>query len=670
MDLPCLERLVGEELGRCRMMEHPRTSKRFKKLDEDLGGLLITAVENNAIDSVDRLLRCGADVNASRFVKGKRLRAIDISFSRKYRLIAKLLLERDTMMPDIGRWELEDFLLSMAEEFGSIEELFKKRDDFHEKVKKGDLAGMTDALSGKDFPSGHRYWIDRNGNSALYVALCEGKNEVFALLKSRNFDSLNSEKRKAEIILKGRRRDLDSVLGKQFEALKSRHLLQMESITLTRKGEEDREMSISPQAFYEAAHEVPEARLLMQCLQYDPDLEVIFDLDREDITCLCSRSTAGVPGMFDQDLNRIYVSGMLDTWSDTVSNLVHEMAHAALLVFFKNGGLPYREGDEDKKLQYNQISSAILRKENIEQCNEIIRRIEGYPEEHHPYELIVRIPEIITKLRIEGKFAENGEPWRSKNEKALFHFYRECVEKAITSWIKTKPSENQFSSLSSPPREVIEINNLTMPEPEYNKHNGIRYLQESNLAFAVSHLQASVKNLVVMDWEKMLEVRRTLEINVKRGYIESLAVVLDDGTAASLCTNSRKCGEDCPAFHFSQIKDYVILIVPKSFSAIKGNKDIEYKREHLSGGKNECILEGKVISQGRDVTFKEMIGFVEDGVEVESTLNSNTDSGVFTWIMEGNMITCGSELKPFREMRTDDFCGHHPEILGECKMVM
>ncbi|XP_046392769.1 uncharacterized protein LOC124160778 isoform X1 [Ischnura elegans] len=236
-------------------------------------------------------------------LKGKRLRAIDISVSKKYQLITKLLLERGTMMPDIDRWELEDFLLSMADELGSIEDLFKKRDDFHEKVKKGDLAGVTEALSGKDFPSGHRYWIDRNGNSALYVVLCEGKNEVFALLKSRNFDFLNSEKRKAEIILKGRHRDLNSVLGRQFEALKSRHLLQMESITLMRKGEEDREMSISPQAIYEAADEVPEARLLMRCLQYDPDLEVIFDLHRKDINCFCSRSTAGVPGMFDPDLN-------------------------------------------------------------------------------------------------------------------------------------------------------------------------------------------------------------------------------------------------------------------------------------------------------------------------------------------------------------------------------
>ncbi|XP_046403924.1 uncharacterized protein LOC124169378 [Ischnura elegans] len=671
MELSSLEDLLEVKYAACggRVVLPRDAWERLKeRTDADGTTLLMKAARDGSRECVELLLWCGVDVNEKRRVEGAPERAIEFAIDRGHCSIVKILLQWDSILPDPLTMALCDKLHSIEEVDETVRELLLERNELHERVRRGDLQEIKEILSHLDDQnrSGPRYWVDENGCSLLYSAAIYRRHDIWALLKSRKFEYLEKEIGKINTMFRDDefRCQFDRAMGKYFTEVDDCHIHKLLSKTKVRGGCDDAELKI--QKIYHDANKVPEARLLMECLQDDPYLEVIFDLERSDITCVYSWSTSAVRGVTDPKLKRVYASASLETHTQVVSNFVHELCHRVLYNVFMNCGLPYKNTDCETIIVYDEIASTILFRENLKYCNEVIKLVKLYPEETQHQELIVRVPEILTKHKLDGMGGKS--PWMTQNEENLASFYSFCVEPEIRRFIAANharlfiPTVDLFSHpelLSKQKKNYAQV--AEIETPKFSSHHGVRFLQVSNLTLGVNHLEKTCKNLVAVDWSVFAKSETYFETNLMRGNIPDLAIVWDEEMGSSFCEDPGWCRKSCPANRFQKHEQYVVLLIPKDFNVHQHHAPIDYMWEHLSEETKSWVLCRHVNFQGRDVVLKDVISGAMGNEQGDASMNALVDEQDVSWLIDRDTLTFGGQLETDLAKRRHNLLRQNPQ---------
>ncbi|XP_046404301.1 uncharacterized protein LOC124169677 [Ischnura elegans] len=675
MDLPWLEELLGvkyDPQGSGLVLPQDAWDCIKKEIDPDDGTtLLMRAARDGTTECVELLLRCGVDVNENRYIDGEYCdddvprRALDFAVDEGNWRIVEILLRWDSILPDSD--ELKEKFEETIDRDEGIKKVFSEREEL---LKSGDISAIEerlnreDATFGRENRSGPRYWVDCEGGSMLLAAaLQKERHEVWAFLRSRNFEFLEKEAGIVESYFRdeGQRCKFDLALGKYFVEVEDSHVYKLMSRTRVRGAKDETRSKILK--IYQDANKVPEARLLMQCLQDYPHFEVVFDLERSDIACVYSQATAEVRGVMDARLDRVYASACLEPYSDVVSNLIHEFCHRVLDIVFRNHGLPYTKSDHEKEIAYRNIFSDFS-EGNFEKCNEIIQRV-GYYSNHQLQELIVRVPEIITKHTLEKHVVESG-PWSNDEEKNLYTFYSTHVVPEIEKVIaanKVKPCIPIVDLLSHPGllskhrKQYAQVDKIK--EPDICFHHDVRFLQVSNLTLGVSHLEKSFDNIVVVDWSVFLSSKTYFNSQLGRGYFDNLAVVWDKGKDSAFCDKAVCCVKSCPAHDFRNYAKCIIVLVPKEFNTRHESKPIGYSWENLAEETKVWILERRVCFQGRDVLLRDMILSVVGNEDVDSKFNALIGDDDLSVLIDRETCAFGRDLlSELAERRTKLMRGH------------
>ncbi|XP_046385168.1 uncharacterized protein LOC124155419 [Ischnura elegans] len=641
MDLAWLEEHLGVKLSSCserQVLPIDRWQWLAEQTDSDGTTLLMKAAKEGAADCVELLLRCGADVNESRSIDYEKRRALDFAIKRDHPRVVEILLKWDSIIPDSSSEELRDKLRSMREKDAGIKEFFEERDKFHELVRKGVITKVKEITDGRN-TSGPKYWVNSDGQSPLYTAAKGGKHDVWIFLLSSKFESLGTEEFEIEFL---KNENFDRAMGKYLAEFEDVHLLKLLSRSKVRGGSEKTRLRIED--IYLEANEVAEAKLLMQCLENDSNLEIVFELDRPDIKNVYSKSTDKVLGVMDPRLHRVYVSAGQESHSRVVSTLIHEFCHRVMYNVFMNNGLPYRANDLEMMNAYNKIFSKIMSPKNIKKCDPIIQLVGGYDKMVQQHELIVRIPEIITKRTIDN---EGGGMWKNEFEQELNDYYHNHVEKNIYEFVASNKKKAFIPAidLSSFP-ELLSKHTKNhaqigeMEQPKMSLHHGVKYVIVSDLSLGVSHMEKSRKGAMTVDLSVFERSRTYFETQLRRGYLLNLVVVWNKKT--DLCHNTPSCS--CSASVFRRHKEWVTLIVPKDLKSSDGEESVEYKWKNLSEGTKDWILNHHVNFQSNNLRLKDLLEGLMSNNEAESTLSTIISPMDISMIIQKGTYSLGNDV--------------------------
>ncbi|XP_046389563.1 uncharacterized protein LOC124158483 [Ischnura elegans] len=667
MDLPWLEENLGVKYASCKGGQVVLPRERFQWLkgqtEKDGTTLLMKAAEEGDADCVELLLMCGVDVNGSRSRKCVEQRAIDFAIEKDHRRVVEILLKWDSILPDSNSESLIGRLKIMSEENEDIKKFFEERDKFHELVRNGDICEIERILKSREDDvniSRCKHWVNRRGESSLYTAAKAGKHDAWALLLSRKFESLETETMKIELLQKDKvqRKKFDRAIGKYFLEVENAHAFTLLSKTKVRGGSVEKGLDIKK--IYLDANKVPEAELLMQCLQYDSHLEVIFELERSDVTNLCSMASTGDLGAMDPFLHRVYASARLDSHPQVVSNLIHEFCHRVMYNVFMNNGLPYGKSDQKMQNDYENIFFKIMSPENIHKCNPIIQRVKIY-DTNLRQELIVRIPEIITEGTIGGK---EGIKWNTEIEKELSKFYHDHVEKEIKDYIKNHTAKQRISPLdimshpsilSGYKKDYAHVGEIG--QPEMCSHHGIKYVSVSDLSLGISHMEKSLGDVVTVDLSFFMRSKAYFVAQLERGYFQNLIVVWDNET--EVCGNPDSCS--CLANVFQNHEEYVTLLVSKELKLYNKEECVDYEWMNLSEGTKEWILKQHVIFQGRDVILQDLLKGLYSNEETESKISTIIGPKDISLIIQQKKYFLGNDIQSDLEKKIGKMLYGHPQ---------
>ncbi|XP_046394785.1 uncharacterized protein LOC124162324 [Ischnura elegans] len=667
MDLPWLEINLGVKYASCKRGQVVLPRDKFQWLEEqtekDGTTLLMKAVKEGDADCVELLLMCGVDVNGSRSRKYVEQRAIDFAIEKDHRRVVEILLKWDSILPDSDSTFFTDKLKIMSEENEDIKKFFEERDKFHELVRNGDIFEIEKILKGReDYVNISRckHWVNRRGESSLYTAVMAGKHDAWALLLSRKFESLETEANRIEMLQKDKfqRKKFDRAMGKYFLEVENAHAFKLLSKTKVRGWNVEKRLDIKK--IYLDANKVPEADTLMQCLQYDSHLEVIFELERSDVTNLCSMASTGDLGAMDPHLHRVYASAGLESHAKVVSNLIHEFCHRVMYNVFMNNGLPYRKYDQKMQNDYENIFFKIMSPENIHKCNPIIQRVKAY-DTHLQQEVIVRIPEIITEGTIGG---EEGNLWNTEIEKELSKFYHDHVEKEIKDYIKNHTAKQRISPLdimshpsilSGYQKDYAHVGEIGQPEMCF--HHGIKYIRVSDLSLGISHMEKSLEDIVTVDLSFFMRSKTYFVAQLERGYFQNLIVVWDNET--EVCGNPDSCS--CLANIFQNHEEYVTLLVSKELKSYNKEECVDYEWRNLSEGTKEWILKQHVIFQGTNVVLQDLLEGLLFNEETESKISTSIGPKDISLIIQQKKHFLGNDVESDLEKKIGKMLYGHPQ---------
>ncbi|XP_046407677.1 uncharacterized protein LOC124172292 [Ischnura elegans] len=659
MDLAQSEEHLGVTFSSC-SEGLPSNSRQWleEQTDSDGTTLLMRAAQEGATDCVQLLLMCGVHANESRSIDYEKRRALDFAIKRDHPRVVEILLKWDSIFPDSSSKELRAKLRSMREKDAGIKEFFEERDKFHELVRNGDITRVEEKLNitdGRNI-SGPKYWVNSDGKSSLYTAAMERKYDVWVFLLSRKFEFSGTEGFEIEFRMgKVEMLYFDRAMGKHLAEFEDNYLFKLLSKSKVRGGSDETRLRI--QNIYLEANEVAEAKLLMQCLENDSLLEIVFELDRPDLKCAYSKSSDKVLGVMDPHLHRVYASAGQESYSRVVSTLIHEFCHRVMYIVFMNNGLPYRANDLEMMNAYNKIFSKIMSPENIKKCDPLIQLVGEYDKNVQQQELIVRIPEIITKRTIDN---ECGGMWNNEFEKELNDFYHNHLEKIFDEFVASNKEKacipaidlSIYPALLSKHKKVHAQVGV-IEQPKMSSHGGVNYIAVSDLSLAISHIEKSLRGAVTVDLSFFEGTRTHFETQLRRGYLRNLVVVWNKET--EFCHNPHPCS--CSARFFRHHKEYVTLIIPKDLKSSDKEECVEYTWKYLSKGTKDWILNQHVRFQSSDVTLKDLLEGLMPNNDAEYTLSTVISPKDISTIIQQGTYSLGNDVK-------SDFAKKTEELLG------
>ncbi len=338
---------------------------------------LIRAVKFNKKDNLELLLKLGANPNQVIFGKT----AADWALEKQSYDCLIILLESGAKFPPDGDGYLE-----------YIKEFYNKRLEAIQALKEGDLFKVEEMLRTERLT--HSFLSIEN-ESAPYIAFVNNKFEIYAMLRSKGFSLLDSEK---SIINVDVLRDREIFLLRQaMIAFTNKHAYSSINYLMSRTKIFQSSDNFFEQvlSIYKTLSNIPEVLAIFEILEYsNAPLDIIYDFEKDNIEEISGGlGSTKAAGVCQFKAGYIFIGGRVDT-RELLGTIAHELTHQAVYLLYKNDCNPFDTKDDNA---INKLSSARDQAYYFSKDPIITRVFTVYKDTDHDAEIIVRVPHILAK---------------------------------------------------------------------------------------------------------------------------------------------------------------------------------------------------------------------------------------------------------------------------------
>lgn len=380
---------------------------------------------------------------------------------------------------------------------------------------------------------------------------------------------------------------------------------------------------------YQKLNQIPMTRTLMMIVQHHPDLDIIFDFDKQSTVSIDPTSNFGVFGSVLFKIGRIYIGAKSVDPQHVIGTLAHEMAHLVMQMLYDNNCQPYRIHQTDLQLKFLQIVNnyyeKLCRGERYDNIVESVYRYYIYT--FWPAELIVRIPhmtayrkDIIAQNQISTEFQE------------LFQFYDQHVQ----------PDINDFILHAKDYKRRMMVAKLNKTLGNFDRRPNVQLVQDKLEKFNVQasttvHILATTQpNLLICCLKQKLQASAAVfatihqiplfgeELKMVHNYRDALLVIVFTG-------NENFNNEECEKFFVELNENKKLIVIQNSkcktfnddFNIIFQSKSIisvdELKWSDLTESSREEVSSFLVSFQGIPMRLNQL--FTDDTYDAIDDLN-------------------------------------------------
>ena len=451
---------------------------------------------------------------------------------------------------------------------------------------------------------------------------------------------------------KDERKELKKHLLAKFSSINDSHIFYLISKTKakTKVQSADNETKEKIKNFYLNLNKISEIEIILKVVQYNPNLEIIFDFDSDSITHIEPTSDKNVKGRMDTELDKIFIGAKIDE-NDTnklIGTVAHELCHLAMQMLFNNQAKPYEKNDNESVEKFKIINKKFL--EQILQGiiideDGIIKSVyDNYKQDKWDAELIVRVPHIL------AHYEESGEQILNDNCQELFNYYNKEIIPKLNDFvdksylIRTK-KHIEYINLKLNYLQRIEESNLRIENPidlneplSSDKLPNIVLIKSShNFNSCISVYQYLSENSItyaITDFGSFLKFKND-EI-LKSSDFNALIVDLEANSKIDFKNNFKSISNE---------KNLILIANEKIYETVKAeiencfknnkNKDIlklvtdkDYKYSDLTEPSQKQFIEMKVLFQDKELKLKQVLG-IEKNSDISDELKDILDLDIF-----------------------------------------
>ncbi|CAG9800002.1 unnamed protein product [Chironomus riparius] len=244
-----------------------------------------------------------------------------------------------------------------------------------------------------------KHFYNLENESALAFALRNKLFDIYRLLISENI-KFGPHEKFSEIKDSMRQSDkeqLREIHYKESKFLPENHMHVLLSNSRLGHGtiETEKKYEIIQKAF-EVLNENPLIQVILMIVAASRNFRIIFDFNCDSVEVMDPTANETTRGLF-YSTGRIYVAvkKLLNesTKYDALGTLAHEMCHYAVNLVYKNLAKPYSLGDDEAKIEFENILTLCKGSCSEEEIIELV--FNCYPHNMQHAELIVRVPHLI-----------------------------------------------------------------------------------------------------------------------------------------------------------------------------------------------------------------------------------------------------------------------------------
>ncbi|CAG9800003.1 unnamed protein product [Chironomus riparius] len=244
-----------------------------------------------------------------------------------------------------------------------------------------------------------KHFYNLENESALAFALRNKLFDIYGLLLSENI-KFGPHEKFSEIKDSMRQSDkeqLREIHYKESKFLPENHMHVLLSNSRLGHGtiETEKKYEIIQKAF-EVLNENPLIQVILMIVAASRNFRIIFDFNCDSVEVMDPTANETTRGLF-YSTGRIYVAvkKLLNesTKYDALGTLAHEMCHYAVNLVYKNLAKPYSLGDDEAKIEFENILTLCKESCSEEEIIELV--FNCYPHNMQHAELIVRVPHLI-----------------------------------------------------------------------------------------------------------------------------------------------------------------------------------------------------------------------------------------------------------------------------------
>ncbi len=339
---------------------------------------LIRAAKLDKMDNLELLLKLGADPNQVDILSKT---AADWALEKQsYDCLVILLASGAKFPPDSDGY------------LDNIREFYNERLEVIQALKEGDLSKVEEMLRIERLT--HSFLSIEN-ESAPYIAFVNNKFEIYAMLRSKGFALLDSEKSSINVDVL---RDSEiSLLRQAMIAFTNKHAYSSINYLMSRTKIFQSSDDLFEQVLstYKTLSNIPEVLTIFEVLEYsNAPLDIIYDFEKDNIEEISGGlGSTKAAGVCQFKAGYIFIGGKVDT-RELLGTIAHELTHQAVYLLYRNDCNPFDTEDANaiSKLSNARDQAYYFSKDPI-----ITRVFTVYKDTDYDAEIIVRVPHILAK---------------------------------------------------------------------------------------------------------------------------------------------------------------------------------------------------------------------------------------------------------------------------------
>ena len=127
--------------------------------------------------------------------------------------------------------------------------------------------------------------------------------------------------------------------------------------------------------YFHELNDIPIIKKIFQVLQYNQDLNIIFDFDKWSISYIDPTGTENVKGRTDIKRSYIFIGAgaqSADADNKVMATIAHELTHLAMQMIFNNECNPYSANDKENESKFKPMHDLLKTQKDID---DIFKRV-------------------------------------------------------------------------------------------------------------------------------------------------------------------------------------------------------------------------------------------------------------------------------------------------------